>query len=475
MNLFNNAKWVAFSQLFKILVQLVNLVYIARLISPDEYGIMAMALVVVNFGSLIRDLGTAAAIIQRKEISDDLINAVFWLNIFMGISIAFVIVLFTPLIAMFFHQQKLSAVLLLISLIFPLSSSAAAHLALLERESKFQKIAIIEITSSLASVVIALLMAYYGFGVFSLVAQALVLNLLSAIQLWFGSTWRPNIKKAFHFSELRKIFGFSANLSLFNFINYFTRNSDNMIIGRYMSEYILGAYSLAYRVMLFPLQSLTFIAGRSLFPILSKYQDDNVKIRKTYLDCVFIILLIVVPLMSGMAVLRESFVAIVFGKQWHLTSEILLWLAPTAIVQSVLSTSGTVFMAKARTDMLMTLGILSMILQVSAFIIGVQYDIITFAKLYFIANVINFIPAMHFLMKIIGGNLWDLFKKSYCIFISNALMILVLVLIRNISVTNIEVLSLVISIVGGIASFSVSIILLSSDIRRWVKSRIKND
>lgn len=475
MNLFNNAKWVAFSQFFKILVQLVNLIYLARLISPNEYGIMAMALVVVNFGSLIRDLGTAAAIIQRKEINDDLINAVFWLNIFMGLGIALVIILFTPLISVFFHQGKLSPVLLLISLIFPLSSSAAAHLALLERESKFRKIAVIEITSSLASVIIALLMAYYGFGVFSLVAQALVLNFLSAVQLWFGSAWRPNIRKAFYFGELKKIFGFSANLSLFNFINYFTRNADNMIIGRYMSESILGAYSLAYRVMLFPLQSLTFVAGRSLFPVLSKYQDDNQKIRKTYLDCVFIILLIVVPLMSGMAVLRESFVAIVFGKQWHLTAEILLWLAPTAIVQSVLSTSGTVFMAKARTDMLMTLGVLSMILQVSAFIIGVQYNIITFAKLYFIANIINFIPAMHFLMKIIGGSLWDLLKKSYCIFISNILMILVVIFCRNLNITNVEVLNLAISIISGILSFSLSMFVISSDIRLWVKSRIKND
>ncbi|MEN3753690.1 oligosaccharide flippase family protein [Mangrovibacter sp. SLW1] len=248
-----------------------------------------------------------------------------------------------------------------------------------------------------------------------------------------------------------------------------------MIIGRYMSESILGAYSLAYRVMLFPLQSLTFVAGRSLFPVLSKYQDDNQKIRKTYLDCVFIILLIVVPLMSGMAVLRESFVAIVFGKQWHLTAEILLWLAPTAIVQSVLSTSGTVFMAKARTDMLMTLGILSMILQVSAFVIGVQYNIITFAKLYFIANVINFIPAMHFLMKIIGGSLWDLFKKSYCIFISNILMILVVIFCRNLNITNVEVLNLAISIISGVLSFSFSMFVISSDIRLWVKSRIKND
>jgi PST family polysaccharide transporter len=88
MGILNNAKWVAFSQVFKILVQLVNIVYLARLISPSEYGIMAMALVVINFGMLVRDLGTAAAIIQKKQLTDELINAIFWMNLFMGIIIA---------------------------------------------------------------------------------------------------------------------------------------------------------------------------------------------------------------------------------------------------------------------------------------------------------------------------------------------------------------------------------------------------
>ncbi|HBK4592651.1 TPA: oligosaccharide flippase family protein, partial [Klebsiella michiganensis] len=175
---------------------------------------------------------------------------------------------------------------------------------------------------------------------------------------------------------------------------------------------VLGAYSLAYRIMLFPIASLTFVATRALFPILSKNQDDHDTLKKTYLDCVFAILFIVVPLMSGLAFLSKPFVILVFGKEWILTSSILLWLAPTAIIQSVLSTSGTVFMAKGRTDILMKLGILGMLIYMSAFILGVQYNIITFAKFYFLANIINFFPAMYLLMRIINGNLLELFKKA---------------------------------------------------------------
>ncbi|HDU5942227.1 TPA: oligosaccharide flippase family protein, partial [Klebsiella variicola] len=176
MSLFNNARWVAISQVVKIFVQLINIVYLARLIPPSEYGIMAMALVIINFGMLIRDLGTAAAIIQRKDIDNTIINSIFWLNLYMGLGIAICIVLFSPLISYFFREPKLIMVLVCIAIIFPLSSSSSAHLALLERDSKFKKIASIEITSSVIGVFIALFLAYKSFGVYSLVWQTIIFN-----------------------------------------------------------------------------------------------------------------------------------------------------------------------------------------------------------------------------------------------------------------------------------------------------------
>ncbi|MCR2840975.1 oligosaccharide flippase family protein [Klebsiella pneumoniae] len=200
MSLFNNAKWVAISQVVKVLVQLINIVYLARLIPPGEYGIMAMALVIINFGMLIRDLGTAAAIIQRKKIDDDIINSIFWLNLFMGIGIALSVIAFSPLVSSFFHEPKLILVLLCISIIFPLSSSSSAHLALLEK-SQNSKIASIEIFSSVIGVGVALFLAYKNFGVYSLVWQTVIFNALSTIQFWKASGWRPCLKKCLFFLD----------------------------------------------------------------------------------------------------------------------------------------------------------------------------------------------------------------------------------------------------------------------------------
>lgn len=477
MSLISNAKWNAFSQFFKMGVQIVNLIYLAKIIPPAEYGIMAMAIVITNFGVLLRDLGTSAAIIQRRELTESIKNTIFWMNLILGFSLAVVIVLLSPVISIVYHQPELTPVLMLLSITFPLSSSAATHLALMERESKFKLISIIEVSSSLISVIVAVILANLGFGVYSLVAQAIVINFMSALQFWKASKWMPSRRMFIKLTDLRDIFGFSANLSLFNLINYFSRNADSFIIGKYMTATILGSYNLAYRIMLFPLQSLTFVASRSLYPILSKDQEHNDKIKSTYYNCVFIILLITAPLMSGIAIFSKPFILLIFGSQWHITADILKWLAPTAIIQSVLSISGAVFMAKGRTDTLMRLGIIGTILQVGAFLLGVHFSITTFALFYLIANILNFFPVMYCLLKLISGDFLSFFNKIKSIIISTSGMLLILKVIgffvlndqRIDSVWYLIVLSLL-----GVFFYSTFMMIFSSQFRKVFFSKLKN-
>lgn len=479
MSILSNTKWVALSQGTKILVQLLNIVVLARLLPPEEYGLMAMALVVVNLAMLVRDLGTSAAIIQRKDLTDRTVNAVFWLNVFMGLGVCLFIIIFSPYISDFFGEKKLQFILLLLAFSFPLGSCSATHLSLLERKSEFKKVAGIEVRSSLCAFIVAVAMAVMGFGVLSLVFQIIILNMLSTLQLWVVSEWRPSVKRLWDKDELKEIFGFSANLTGFNIINYFSRNADSMIIGHYMSSLILGAYSLAYRIMLFPLQSLTFVITRSLFPVLSRNQDNPEEIKKTYCNVFYYILLIVMPLMLGMALLSKEFVSFVFGDKWNLTAEILTWLAPTAIIQSVLSVSGTIFMSKGRTNILMILGIVGAVLQVTAFILGVRFDIVTFTKLYFLANLFNFFPVMFCIHTLIRFSVKDLFIKVLPVILSSALMALCLVLYRFYSFSySSSNCFLIVSVFIGMLTYSLSIFFIDKDIRSimvsFYNNRVKN-
>lgn len=458
MGLATNAKWNSFSQFFKITVQLINLVYLAKIIPPSDYGLLALATIVVNLGVLLRDLGTSSAIIQKKEISYNLINAVFWLNIFVGLGLMLLLASISSLFSQFYHQPKLIGIILLLSITFPLSSCAAVHLALMERNSFFKRISFIEINSSLISVIVAIILANCGYGVYSLVWQAIILNALSALQFWFYSEWRPKVMLKGWWYEIREVMGFSVNVSLFNIVNYFSRNADTFFIGRYMSVFILGNYNLAYRIMLFPLQSLTYVTSRSLYPILSRIQTNNEESLKVYQGCVFFILLLCSPLMTGLAMLSKPFIFLVFGSQWSVAADILTWLAPTAIIQSVISTTGSVFMARGSSSLLFKLGVFGAILQVSSFIIGIRYDVVTFAICYLVANVLNFPIVMFFVLRMIGGSIYSLFKSIAPIVFSTLILLIYLIYITSnypiITMTNL----VCVSFIGGCIYFLAMII-----------------
>src|SRR5699024_3026837 len=131
MNILNNVKWISVAQFGKLLTQLIAMVVLARLIPPPELGLMAMAMVIFNFSSLVRDLGTSSAVIQKYILEDKTINAIFGINLIMGFSIGLFIIFFSPLIAYFFSQPKLQSILLLLSISFPIMSCGSVHLALL--------------------------------------------------------------------------------------------------------------------------------------------------------------------------------------------------------------------------------------------------------------------------------------------------------------------------------------------------------
>ncbi|MFQ1676107.1 oligosaccharide flippase family protein [Klebsiella pneumoniae] len=210
---------------------------------------------------------------------------------------------------------------------------------------------------------------------------------------------------------------------------------------------------------------------------LSHHQNDNAIIRKTYSNCVFSILYLVVPLMSGLAYLSSPFVSVIFGNQWTLTAEILKWLAPTAIIQAVLSSTGTVFIAKGRTDLLLKLGILGTFLYVLSFLIGVNFDIVTFSKLYFIANVLNFFPAMILMMRLIEGSLFTLLNKCFVIFFINFGMLAFLYFIDGldfINAINEQVVYLILMISLGGGFYVLSSVLLIGKLRRFLLARFVN-
>lgn len=425
MTLINNVKWVTLSQVVKIFCQVLGMFVFSRLLSPAEIGVMAMALVVVNFTNIFRDLGTSAAVIQQENLSEQLKQSVFTLNIMLGLGVFVVVLIASPYIASFFHQPKLTSVLSILAFSFPIVSSTAIHLSLLERESRFNKIAIIEISSSVTALLIAIVLAYNGAGVYSIVAQTVIYALLSAFGFYKASSWRISIH--FDFAEIKKILSFTLNLLSFNLLNFFSRNMDQIIIGRNFSAAILGHYSLAYRLMLFPLQNITFVLTRSLYPILSRLQGNKGEAFYVYMQSIKAIAVIIPPLMAGLAFVSYDFIYIFFGVEWLPVSSILIWLAPVAIMQSLVSTTGAVFMSQGKTNVLLLISIYNAILQIGAFIIGGFFNITTLIQLYFLANIMMFLPNMYLAVRLLSGSFFVFVKLLIGPFFATSAMVFSLI------------------------------------------------
>lgn len=407
------AKWIGASQLVKVAAQVAGIFVLARLMSPSDYGLVALVSVVTTFAMLFKDLGSSAAIIQTEELSESLLTTAFWLNMLLGASLTGLVCISSLFAPELFDAPLLTPALLTLSIAFPMLSSSAVHQALLERSQQFDIVAKAEIAAATIGLTVAVVSAYHGAGVFSVVYQTLCASAISSLLLWRGCAWRPASPTGWRQAHFLKMLRYSGGLIGFNFVNYIARNADSVIVGRMLSTAVLGAYSLAYRIMLFPLQSLTVVVSRSLFPTLARLQGDQTAMKVAYFSSVRVVAFVVAPLMAGIYFLREPFVRLVFGEKWGLSSDILAWLAPTGLLQALMSTTGVVFMATGKTRLLFKLGIIGAVLQVGAFLLGVQYGVVVMAACYLVSNLLNAIPVAVCCLNELGAKPSELWRCTW--------------------------------------------------------------
>ncbi len=440
-------KWSSASQFVRQMMQLVATAVLARLLSPADFGLVGMATIISGFAGLFHDLGTSAAVIQRRNISDELLSSIFWANIAFGVTITFLLIAIAPIAAVFYHEPRVTPVLRVLSLTFCISGLSILQQAILERDMAFNILARIEITATFLSAAIGIASAIMGAGVWSLVYQALTMVSVTSVLLWIASSWKP--KKIFHWKEIKSVSNFSMNLTGFSIFNYFIRNADNLLIGRFLGAQNLGYYSLAYNLMLYPLQSVSSVIGRVMFPAFSKIQEDDVRFRYTFLKVTGAIALVTFPMMFGLWGVAEPFVMSVFGPQWKESIVLLLIFVPIGMVQSIGTTVGAIYLAKGRTDWLLRWGVLAGIIILASFLIGLRWGTVGVAAAYAVASLMLAYPSFAIPFKLISLPFRDLLKTLWRPFICGLLMLLVLILIKFIlplSTNSISQLSTLVSL-----------------------------
>jgi PST family polysaccharide transporter len=373
-------RWSLVSQIGRQIMLLLTTIVLARFLPAKDFGLVGMATIVTGFITLFSDLGTSAAIIQRKQASDSLISTLFWVNGIFGILATFILLLFAPLVAHFYQEPKVTEVLRVLALSFIISGFSIAHKAILEKKLAFNTLAKIEIIAVLLGAIVGVFSAIIGFRVWSLVTQTLTVVAITSMLLWIKTQWKPQF--IFCLSDLKEVSSFSLNLTGFSIFNYFVRNGDYILIGRFLGSQDLGYYTLAYRIMLYPLQGISAVVGRVMFPVLSKIQDDNAKFRRIYLKVISTISLVTFPIITAMFVLAEPLIMTFFGQQWRPVIILIMILSPLGMIQSLAMTVGYIYNVKERTDWLFMWGIATGFPAIIAFVIGLHWGIIGVATAY---------------------------------------------------------------------------------------------
>ena len=458
MGLLNRAvisiKWASISQVGRQFIQYIATLILVSLLAPNEFGLMATALIIVNFLELFKDLGTSSAIIQRISISDSLLSSVFWLNVSFGLLIFAIIFFSSPVLADFFNNNKLILILKVLPVVFIISSLSNVQRALLEKELHFNLISKIELGSTIFGALIGVFLAFKGFGVWSLVYQTISNLSLATILFFICSKWKPSV--SFNIKEIKSISSFSINLVGFNFFNFFARNADYLIIAKFLGEVQLGHYYLIYRIMLYPIQNISQVISRVVFPVYSKIQHDNVKLSKAFKDVTSSIAIFTFPLMLGLIAISNLFIHSFFGSKWdyNLLVSLLIVLAPVGLMQSLTSNVGSLYLSKARTDLFLKWGILSSIVYVVGFLIGIKWGAWGVALSYLITNIILFYPVFAIPFKLINLNFLTFIKNLNGTILS-ALIMACIVFLSGIYISKFleNTISLIIVCLIGVISY----------------------
>lgn len=378
--------WKVVSFVSLQLSRLIVVVVLARLLSPRDIGLAAMVLAFSSLILVFSDLALGAALIQRRELSERDRSTVFWTSV--GAGTLFMLIGFAVAgpISAFYGEPEVRALFLGFSLSFLVTALGSTHSALLVREMNFRSLELRLIAGNLAGAGVGIGLAAAGFGAWAIIAQQLAVAGTSTLLLWVFSGWRPHF--VYSRESLRILGRFGGNVFGTRLLFYLSRNADNLLIGRFLGPAALGAYSIAYNIMLVPFEKIAGPVQDVLFPAFSRMQDLPTEMGSVWLRAIRFVAALTLPAMLGLAVVADDFVHVVLGSRWEAAVPVIQILAGVGFLQSLVRLNSSILQARDRTGLLFRWSLLVTGANVVAFAVGVQWGIVGVAAAYALSNIL---------------------------------------------------------------------------------------
>ena len=388
------------------LVTFISTAILARLLSIDDFGIMALGLIAIGYLDTLNGMGVEQVVIYKQKNIEKISDAAFTLSLVVNALLTAIAFLFAPAIALFFKEPRLVNIVRALSLTFIIGALGAVHEARLKKDLRFRRTVLPEVSKTIVKAVVSIGMALLGYGVWSLVWGQIASVLTANILYVWVFRWRP--KLVFDLTIMREIIGYSSQIVLTDIMGMIQNNIDYVIIGRRMDSERLGYYTIAFRVPELLIVNMCVIVGTALFPAYSKLQNSLETLRKGFLATLRFVSLYTVPIGVGLSIVSPQFIEVAFGERWLPAAPLMQALSLYAMFYSLSFNAGDIYKAIGRPDILNKLSVIQLLIVIPALWFSAGYGVFYVALAQVILSALLAVVKLLVIRRLIGLHFVDI-------------------------------------------------------------------
>lgn len=408
----NGIKWTSISSIVIAILQILQISILARYLSPEDFGLMAIVMVVIGFSRIFSDMGISNAIIHHQHTSHEQLSSLYWLNIASGIVLFLIIAGVSPFIANFYNQSELTRLLVLLASTFIILAVGNQYRILFQKELQFNFMAKIEISAAVVAFIVAIILAIQGFGVYALAYATLANAIISSSLFFFFGVKKHKPALMYRHNDIKEYIGFGMFQMGDSTLNYFNSQFDVILIGKLLGVEALGIYSIVKQLIMRPAQIINPIINRVTFPLMAKVQNDTTALKNIYLKTINYLSSINFPIYIAIAILAEPIIHIVFGEKFISGVRVLQILSIYAMIRSIGNPIGSLVMAKGHMKLAFYWNFILFSFIPITIYLGSGFGINGVAYALLFLQVLLMIPTWYFMVgKLCGANFIEYFRQ----------------------------------------------------------------
>lgn len=402
-------------------LRLIYIMVVSRLLSPSEFGLVAMVTAITGIYDLFRDGGLGAAAVQQLTVTHEQKSTLFWINMLIGGILTLLCLLTAPVLVRFYNEPRLFWVTIALSAGFVFSGAGAQHSAALQRDLRYVALTAIDVTGVCISTVVAIALAAMGYGYWALVVSAIVATAANTIMMWTIVPWRPGLPQ--RHAGIASMLKFGGTVTLNGLIVYVAYNFDKVLLGRVWGADALGLYTRASQLINIPTYQLNAAIGDVAFSALSRLQDDPARYRSYFLKGYSLVIALTAPITLFSAAFSEDIVRVALGPKWMEAAAVFRLLTPTVLFFGVVNPLGWLMMSRGLQRRSLNIALVLAPLCIASYFAGLPYGPTGIALAFSVTLTLWLLPHMMWCIKGTEISLIELLRSIWPPFGSAAIAI----------------------------------------------------